>query len=121
MINEKMIEDLVELGIYKSRSLEKEEYEKLSANNSDESKMYITGSYSNDTENDLMKYYKEIDTNGLSIEEVMLQLDIEKTKNIKSIKSMVIFFVVVAVISLICIFFFGMSLSEALNQLYILQ
>lgn len=117
MINEKKIDDLVEFGIYKSRSLEKEEYEKLSANNSDKSKIYITGSYSNDAENDLMKYYKEIDTNGLSTEEVMLQLDIEKTKIIKSIKSMMIFFVVVIVISLICIFFFGMSLSEAFSHL----
>lgn len=116
-MNNKIIEELVELEIYKSKSLDKEQYEKLSKDNTDNSKIYIAGSYNDDVDNELNKYYKEIDTNGLSIEEVKLQLDINKTKNIKSIKNMITFFAVVTVIGLICLFFFGMSLSETLGNL----
>lgn len=106
-MNNKIIEDLVELGVYTSKSLQKEEFEELSAINTDNSLLYITGSYNDDYDNENNRYYKEIDTKGLSIEEVRLQLDIERTKNIKSIKSMVTFFVILTVIALICIVFGG--------------
>ena len=43
------------------------------------------------------------------MDEIRLLLDIDKTKNIRSIKSMITFFVVVFVIALVCMFIFGMS------------
>lgn len=116
MLTNKIINDLIELEIYKSKSLNKEEYERLS-NIKNNDKIYLSGSYNDDIENELTKYYKEIDTNGLTIEEIMLQLSIERTKNIKLIKNMIIFFVVITIISLICLFFFGLSVSETLSNL----
>ena len=117
-MNNKIIEDLVELGVYTSKSLQKEEFEELSAINTDNSLLYITGSYNDDYDNENNRYYKEIDTKGLSIEEVKLQLDIERTKNIKSVKSMTTFFVILTVIALICIVFGGMSIFSTLANLW---
>ena len=48
-------------------------------------------------------------------EDVKLQLEIDRTKNIRSIKSMVTFFVVITVISMIVMFFGGMSIMDALG------
>lgn len=115
MLMNKTINDLVEFGIFQSKPLSKEEYEKLSNNNSN--KIYLSGSYNNDLDNEFTNYYKEIDTNGLTIEEIELQLSIERTKNIKLIKNMIIFFFILTVISLICLFFFGSSISNTLNDL----
>ena len=57
----------------------------------------------------------KINTNGLTEEDVKLQLEIDRTKNIRSIKSMVTFFVVLTVIGMIVMFFGGMSLMDALS------
>ena len=75
---------------------------------------YITGHYEGGNE-DYNKYFKEINTNGLTEEDVKLQLEIDRTKNIRSIKSMVTFFVVLTVIGMIVMFFGGMSLMDALS------
>ena len=109
-MNNKIIEDLVELGIYNSKTLSEEDYNKLSKDNINESLMYITGHYKGGNEN-YNKYYKEI-----TDEDVKLQLEIDRTKNIRSIKSMVTFFVVITVIALVTMFFFGASLSDALSN-----
>ena len=114
-MNNKIIKDLVELGIYNSKTLSEEDYNKLSKDNTNGTLMYITGHYEGGNE-DYNKYYKEIDTKGLTTDDVRLQLEIDKTKNIKSIKSMVTFFVVITVITLIVAFFFGISLSDALSN-----
>lgn len=108
-MNNKIAEELMNLGIYKYRSLQKDEYDKLCNNNNDISKIYISGNYKNIDNNEYNKYYREIDTDGLSMDEIRLLLDIDKTKNIRSIKSMITFFVVVFVIALVCMFIFGMS------------
>lgn len=113
-MNNKIIEDLVELGIYKSKTLSEEDYNKLSQDKTNDSFMYITGYYEGGNE-DYNKYFEEIDTNGLTQEDVKLQLEIDRTKNIRSIKSMVTFFVVLTVISLIVMFFFGMSIADTLG------
>lgn len=110
-MNNKIIEDLVELGVFNSRTLSAEDYNNLSKNNINNSLTYITGHYEGGNE-DCNKYYKEIDTKGLTEEEVKLQLEIDRTENIRSIKSMITFFVVM-VISLL-MFFGGMSLIDAL-------
>ena len=113
-MNNKIIEDLVELGIYNSKTLSEEDYNKLSKDNTNESLMYITGHYEGGNE-DYNKYYKEINTNGMTDEDVKLQLEIDRTKNIRSIKSMVTFFVVITVIGMIVMFFGGMSIMDALS------
>ena len=114
-MNNKIIEDLVELGIYNSKTLSEEDYNKLSKDNTNKSLMYMSGHYEGGNE-DYNKYYKEINTNGMTDEDVKLQLEIDRTKNIRSIKSMVTFFVVITVIALIAAFFFGISLSDALSS-----
>ena len=113
-MNNKIIEDLVELGIYNSKTLSEEDYNKLSKDNTNESLMYITGHYEGGNE-DYNKYYKEINTNSMTDEDVKLQLEIDRTKNIRSIKSMATFFVVITVISMIVMFFCGMSIIDALS------
>lgn len=113
-MNNKIIEALVELGIYNSKTLSEEDYNKLSKDNTNESLMYITGHYEGGNE-DYNKYYKEINTNGMTDEDVKLQLEIDRTKNIRSIKSMVTFFVVITVIGMIVMFFGGMSIMDALS------
>ena len=113
-MNNKIIEDLVELGVYNSKTLTEEEYNSLSKGNMDDSLVYIVGNYESGNE-DYSKYYKEINTNGLTGEDVKLQLEIDRTKNIRSIKSMVTFFVVITVISMIVMFFGGMSIMDALG------
>ena len=57
-MNNKIIEDLVELGIYNSKTLSEEDYNKLSKDNINGSLMYITGHYEGGNE-DCNKYYKE--------------------------------------------------------------
>ena len=115
-MNNKIIEDLVEFGIYDSKTLSEEDYNNLSKNNTNESLIYITGHYEGGNE-DYNKYFKEIDTKGLSINDVKLQLEIDRTKHIKSIKGMVTFFVVLTIIAMIAMFFLGISLSEVFDKL----
>lgn len=115
-MNNKIIEDLVELGIYNSKTLTEEEYNSLSKGNTDDSLVYIVGNYESGNE-DYSKYFKEINTNGFTNEDVKLQLEIDRTKNIRSIKSMITFFVVITVIGMIIMFFGGMSLMEALEKI----
>ena len=113
-MNNKVIEDLVELGIYNSKTLSEEDYNKLSKDNTNRSLMYITGRYEGGNE-DYNKYYKEINTNNMTDEDVKLQLEIDRTKNIRSIKSMLAFFVVITVIGMIVMFFGGISVMDALS------
>ena len=115
-MNNKIIEDLVELGVYNSKTLTEEEYNSLSKGNTDDSLVYIVGNYESGNE-DYSKYFKEINTNGFTNEDVKLQLEIDRTKNIRSIKSMITFFVVITVIGMIIMFFGGMSLMEALEKI----
>jgi len=115
-MDHKIIEDLVELGIYNSKSLTEEDYSALSKNNTNNSLNYITGHYEGGNE-DYNKYFKEIDTKGLSLDEVKLQLEIDRAKNIRSIKNILLFFVVLIVVSLIAIFFFGISIYETIDKL----
>ena len=113
-MNNKVIEDLVELGIYNSKTLSEEDYNKLSKDNTNRSLMYITGHYEGGNE-DYNKYYKEINTNNMTVEDVKLQLEIDRTKNIRSIKSMLTFFVVITVIGMIVMFLGGMSIMDTLS------
>ena len=58
-MNNKIIEDLAKLGIYKSKNLSEKEYNSLSKNNTDNSLIYINGCYEGGSES-YNKYYKEM-------------------------------------------------------------
>lgn len=105
-MNNKMIEDLVELGIYNSKTLSEEDYNNLSKSNTNSSLTYITGCYEGGN-NEYSTYFKEIDTKGLTPDDVRLQLEIDRTRNIKSIKNMVTFFIVITIIVLIVVLLSG--------------
>lgn len=115
-MNEKICDDLVEMGIFESRVISEEAYQKCRETDEDNSAVYFAvgpeNSYGN-SESALggmkgnegyEKWFKRVDTKGLSEDDIRLQLQIEQTKAVKSIKKMVIFFVVVMVIGLVISF-----------------
>lgn len=107
-MNIKNIDDLIELGIYSSRILTEEDYNILSRNNLDDNLFYITGCYEN-VDDECNKFYKEINNNGLTEQDLKLQLEIYKIKNIKSIKTMITFFVIITIINIIITLFSVMN------------
>lgn len=115
-MNSKIIEDLCELGIYNSKTLSENDFNKLSKNNNNNSLIYITG-YCSDGFDDSKKYFKQIDTKGFTLDDIKLQLEINRTKNIKSIKKMVTFFVILTVVALVAMFFFNISLSDVSSNI----
>lgn len=119
-MNEKIYDELVELGIFESRIISEEAYQKCKETDEDGSAVYYETSYnnggyslesnnSNDSNEEKNKWYKRIDTKGLSPEDVKLQLEIEQTKAINSIRKMVLFFVVITVIALVLALFVRIS------------
>lgn len=119
-MNEKICDELVELGIFESRVISEEAYQKCKETDEDGSAVYYETSYnnggysldsnnSNDSNEEKNKWYKRIDTKGLSPEDVKLQLEIEQTKAINSIRKMVLFFVVITVIALVLALFVRIS------------
>ncbi len=102
-MNNKIIEDLAKLGIYKSKNLSEKEY-----NSTDNSLIYINGCYEGGSES-YNKYYKEINTKGLTADDVKLQLEIERTKDIRFIKNVVIVLAVEIIITLILALLIGIS------------
>lgn len=98
-MNNNVIDELIELEVFSYKSLSEEEYNDLK-DKSDESFIYQEGKF-NLGNGQYSKWYKEINTHGLSENDIMLELAIMRTKTTKSIKSMVSFFVVLTVISMI--------------------
>lgn len=107
-MNNKIIEDLAKLGIYKSKNLSEKEYNNLSKNNTDNSLIYINGCYEGGSES-YNKYYKEINTKGLTLDDIKLQLEVERTKDIRFIKNAVIVLAVGIIITLILTLLLGLS------------
>ena len=62
--------------------------------------IYINGCYEGGSES-YNKYYKEINTKGLTIDDIKLQLEVERTKDIRFIKNAVIVLAVGIIITLI--------------------
>lgn len=103
-MNNQIIEGLVGLGIFSSTSLSKEEYEKLSNENQDKSFMYLKGT-NLDGWSDNLEWFKQIDTKNLSENEIKLLLKISQTKNIKTIKNVLLFYLGLTIVSLIIALF----------------
>lgn len=114
-MNNNTIEDLVKLGIYSSKTISEEQYNKCLKNNNNDSLIYITGRHESGNSN-YNKYYKEINTKGMTTDDVKLQLEINRTKNISSIKNMVMFFVIVTVIVMVLAGLYGISIIDTLSN-----
>ena len=99
MMKKEIAEKLVELGIYKEEFLDKDGYQEL-CSKMDESEILVIETFNNE-EDGSIKWYKVIHTNGLTEEEVDFLLKLDKNMNIRSIKSMVKFFVVLTVIGIV--------------------
>lgn len=97
------------------KTISKDEYEVETSLNNDKHVLFKTKNYTyhngqrttgfpdeNETfEIDDNVFYGQIDTKGLTPEEINLLLKIDQTQNIRSIKNMATFFVVLTVISLV--------------------
>ena len=59
--------------------------------------------------------YKKRFGKEMTDEDIKLQLEIDRTKNIRSIKNMVTFFVILIIIGIVVMFFGGVSLMDALR------
>lgn len=103
-MNNQIIEGLVDLGIFSSKSLSKEEYEKLSNEVQDSSFIYLKGT-SSDAWTDNPEWFQQINTKNLSNDEINLLLKISQAKNIKTIKNISLFFLIITIISLVVTFF----------------
>lgn len=96
-----LINDLVDMGIFNARSLTKKEFEELSELNKDnDSFIYMNGEYGYGADG-VDTWYKEIYTKGMDINDINLKIAINKAKNIRSIKNMTTFFVVLTVLSIL--------------------
>lgn len=113
MMKKEIAEKLVELGIYKEEFLSKEGYEEL-CNKAGESEILVIETHKSE-EDESIKWYKVIHTNGITEDEVEFLLKLDRNKNIRSIKSMVKFFVVLTVIGMIVVFYSGLSFMDALE------
>ena len=96
-MNKKIAKDLASLGIYKVKGVSKSTYD-AGIHNADENFIFYEDSEYDDFETDR---YKMINTMGYTTEEIKLMVEINKAKNIRSIKRMVQFFVVLTVLGII--------------------
>lgn len=112
-MNKKIIDELVELEIYSSKSLTEEEYNQQAKDDRQDNFVYSSGGI-NFSDGNSTKWFKQIDTKGLSNEEIKLLLEIDRTKNIRSIKKMAIFFVVLTLISIVIAIWSGTSIASML-------
>lgn len=110
-MKKQIIDGLIELGIFTAKYLSKDEYESLSQNDTSKEHLYMCIRCGDENET---KLYKQIDTKGLTEEEAKLLLEIDRTKNIRSIKTMAIFFVVLTLISIAIAIWSGLSIASML-------
>ena len=106
-MNTNIILDLVELGIYSLKTLSEDEYNDRPKNDTNNSLIYLTQKYEGPNGEPVL-YYKEIDTKGLTPDELNLKLQIVQTKYAKSTKNMIKFFVIITVISMIITFLWAL-------------
>lgn len=103
-MNRNIIDGLVELEVFDSKFLSEDDYANAPKDDSNTDIIYVPCSYGG----------KQIDTKGLSNEEIKLLLEIDRTKNIRSIKKMVTFFVVLTLFSIVIAIWSGASIASML-------
>lgn len=95
-MNKRIAKELASLEIYKVKAVSKKDYYEW-INNSDENFIFYEDTEHIDSS---LGRYNIINTMGYTTEEIKLMLEIDKAKNIRSIKSMITFFVVLTIISM---------------------
>lgn len=101
-MNRDIIDGLVELEVFGSKFLSEDDYTNAPKDDNNTDIIYVPCSYGG----------KQIDTKGLTNEEIKLLLEIDRTKNIRSIKKMAIFFVVLTLISIVIAIWSGASIAS---------
>lgn len=97
-MKQKIIDKLIEIDLFGKTSVSEEEFNKHSE--IEDNFLYYTTKF--DCGNGTVETeYWRIDTKDLTPEEIDLLLKIDQTKNIRTIKNVAIFFVILTVISLI--------------------
>ena len=104
-MNNNTYNDLAKLGVFDSENISEEEYNKCIQKDSNDSNIYISG-YHDNIENENTRWFKKIDTKGLLLEDIVLQLEILQTKNIIFIKKILLFSVLLTIISIVVLLCF---------------
>lgn len=94
-MNKKIMQDLIDLNVFTSKAIDEQEYKNVLVGEKDT--RYI---YRENVNSEGHKWYEQIDTNNLSDQEIQMLLATSKTKNIRTVKNIAIFFAVLAGISL---------------------
>lgn len=95
IMNIQIMQDLIDLNIFTSKAVTEQEYQ--NALNGEKNTRYI---YRENVNSEGHKWFERVDTNNLSEQEIQLLLVTTKTKNIRTIKNVAIFFAVLTAISL---------------------
>lgn len=97
-MKQEVIDKLVEVGLFDTVSITKEEFNKHSE--MENNFLYYTTEFEWGTDNIETRYW-QTDTKGLTPEEIDLLLKIKQTQDIGTIKKASIFFVTLSVISIV--------------------
>lgn len=89
------MQDLIDLNVFTSKAISEQEYQ--NAFNGEKDTRYI---YRENVNSEGHKWYEQIDTNNLSAQDIQMLLTTSKAKNIRTIKTVAIFFAVLTVISI---------------------
>lgn len=103
-MNNQIIEGLIGLGVFDSKSISESDYQRLSKENTDSRFIYLRGK-SEDGLAGNPEWFKQVDTNNLSENEINLLLKISQAQNIKTIKNVLLFYFGITVVCLIIALF----------------
>lgn len=103
-MNNQIVEGLISLGIFSSKSISESDYQKLSKENADSRFVYLSEK-SDDGLAGNPEWFKQVDTNNLSENEINLLLKISQAQNIKTIKNVLLFYFGITVVCLLIAIF----------------
>ena len=103
-MNNQITEGLISLGIFGSKSISESDYQKLSKESADSRFIYLSGK-SEDGFAGNPEWFKQVDTNNLSENEISLLLKISQAQNIKTIKNVLLFYFGITITCLIIALF----------------
>ena len=103
-MNNQIVEGLISLGIFSSKSISESDYQKLSKENADSRFVYLSGKCDDGLAGN-PEWFKQVDTNNLSESEICLLLKISQAQNIKTIKNVLLFYFGITITCLIIALF----------------
>ncbi len=109
-----IIDKLVNLGIFIRRPITKEEYDQRDS--ADSNLLYEQREYITETNATEVRYWKT-DTQNLSNEEINLLINIHKAKNIRTIKKIALFFLLIMLIGVVASIVDSVRLSGLINSM----